>query len=311
MLTELWPPLPLSEWRDSYETLHRYLQIVGKVKLALATPVNHWWHVALAPTPRGLTTGVIPFQGGAFSIELDFTRHDLRVDTSRGGRVGLALERRPVRDFYADLMATLRGLGIDVSIRDVPVEIPGDTTRFRDDDRHASYDRAHVERFARVLLQSALALQEFRARFRGKCSPVHFFWGSFDLAVTRFSGRGAPPRRDADVVTQEAYCEEVSSVGFWPGTPGVIDAAYYAYGAPVPVGLSASRIAPAAARWEPTLGEYVLPYEAVRTAPRPREALLEFCQTTYEAVASLADWDRARLESWPAPPRASTERAAE
>jgi hypothetical protein len=313
MPTDAWPPLPLDEWRDTYETLHRYVQVVGKVKLALAQPMNHWWHVALAPTPNGLTTGVIPFDDGAFSIDFDFLGHELRIETSRGARVGLALTARPVRDFFEDVLVTLGRLGIDVRIWDVPVEIPGDTTRFRDDDQHASYDRGQVERFARVLLTSALVLQEFRARFRGKCSPVHFFWGSFDLAVTRFSGRGAPLRSEADVVTQEAYCEEVSSVGFWPGSPGIIDAAYYAYGAPAPAGLSTTAIRPAAARWEPALGEHVLPYEAVRTAAQPREALLEFCESTYEAVASLAGWDRERLESWPvavASPR-GRERAAE
>ncbi len=297
---EPWPALPLAAWSETYATLHRYLQIIGKLKLQLAPMTNHWWQVALGVTPRGLTTGTMPHGDGAISVGVDLLSDELVVDTSDGRREVLPLGPQPVADFYAAFVELLRRVGVEARIWDVPVEIPNDTLRFHDDQRHHAYDRAYVRRFARVLVQAQLALDAFRARFRGKCSPVHFFWGSFDLAVTRFSGRPAPPRLGADRVTQEAYGEEVSSVGFWPGTPGVCDAAFYSYAAPEPPGFRTHPVRPAAARYEPQLSEFILPYDALRTAPHPQHAVLEFCQSTYEAAAELGHWDRERFETWPA-----------
>lgn len=298
-MPDRWPALPLAAWRDTYATLHMWTQVVGKVRLALAPPVNHWWHVTLYVTSRGLTTSPIPWAGGTFEVEFDFLDGALRIACSDGRTDGFELAPRTVADFYAEVMAALDGLGIEARVWPVPVEVPN-PVRFPDD-RRAAYDREQAERCWRILVEVDAVFKEFRGRFLGKCSPVHFFWGAFDLAVTRFSGRPAPPRPDADPVMREAYSHEVISHGFWPGGTwpgaGEIDAPiFYSYALPEPPGLRAVRVGPAGAHFSETLGEFVLPYDAVRTAPSPRAALLEFCQRTYEAGADLGRWDRAALE---------------
>jgi hypothetical protein len=290
-----WPALHLREWQATCDTLHMWTQIVGKIRLALTPLVNHWWNVALYVYPRGLTTSMMPYQGRAFEIRLDFVSHALVVDVGDGTSRAIPLEARSVADFYSALMALLRSSGIDLAIWTTPVEIP-DPIRFEDDTIHASYDRDAVGRFGRILTTVDTVFNTFRAGFIGKCSPVHFFWGSFDLCVTRFSGRRAPPRPGADRGSQEAYSHEVSSVGFWPGSADVSDAAFYAYTAPEPAGLRARTVLPAAAAYRASLGEFVLMYEDVRTARSPTDALREFCESTYATGADLAQWDRAALE---------------
>jgi hypothetical protein len=271
-----------------------WTQVVGKVRLALSPHVNHWWQVPLYVSARGLTTSAIPYGDGVFELEFDFVAHNLVLHAGSGAPASLALEPRTVADFYAQTMAMLRSRGIEVRIWPMPVEVP-DPIRFDRDVQHASYERTHAHRFWRVLTLVDAVFEEFRGRFVGKCSPVHFFWGSFDLAVTRFSGRPAPPREGADAITREAYSHEVSSAGFWPGT-GDIDASFYAYAAPEPAGFAQARARPAAALYHPTLKEFLLPYAAVREDPSPRVALMDFLQSTYEAAAGLARWDRAALE---------------
>jgi hypothetical protein len=278
-----------------------WTQVVGKVRLALAPHVNHWWQVPLYVTARGLTTSPIPYRDGVFELEFDFVEHNLVLRGGSGAPASLALEPRTVADFYAQTMAMLGSRGIEVRIWPMPVEVP-DPIRFDRDVQHASYDRLHAHRFWRALTLVDAVFKEFRGRFVGKSSPVHFFWGSFDLAVTRFSGRPAPPREGADAITREAYSHEVSSAGFWPGT-GDIDASFYAYAAPEPAGFAQAGVRPAAARYHPTLKEFLLPYAAVREDPSPRGALMDFLQSTYEAAAELARWDRAALEL-PAPEQA-------
>ena len=296
MPAEHWPELPVAAAKQTYQTVHRYLQIVGKIKLAKAPMLNHWWQVPLYLTSRGLTTSAVPDRGETFDIDLDFIDHSLQIQTSRGERKSLKLEPRPVAEFYRDLMSALHDLGIEVQISDVPCEIPDDVTPFSQDTHHAAYDPEVMHRFWRALMKTTQVFAEFRASFTGKCSPVHFFWGSFDLAVTRFCGRRAPERAEEDAVTREAYCEEVSSVGFWPGSEETGGPAYYAYHVPPPPGYRDARVRPAAAYFDGTLKEFLLPYEAVRTATSPREALLEFCQSTYEAGAQLSGWERPYLE---------------
>jgi len=293
---EAWPALPFSEWKDTLATLHRYTQVLGKVRLALTPPENHWWNVSFRVTPRGLTTRMIPYERGAFQVDFDFLSSELRFETSQGAVRVMELEARPVAEFYRDVMAMLRSLGIDVRIWDHPVEIPDDATPFSEDRVHSAYVPEQARRWWRALLQAQVILEEFRARFTGKCSPVQFFWGSFDLAVTRFGGRPAPERPGADAVTLEAYCEEVCSAGFWPGTQALGDAAFYCYASPEPEGFSAARVRPAAARYDTAFKEFLLPYEAVRQADDPRAFLLDFLQSTYEACADRADWDREGLE---------------
>lgn len=295
-LSEDWPELPYEAWKDTYATLHRYCQIIGKVRLALAPMTNHWWQVPLYVTARGLTTSPIPFARGIFEVDFDFILNELLIRTSDDRIRVRLLEPRPVDEFYRDIMATLRSLGIEVSIRDVPVEIPDDVTPFSQDTHHASYDADAVSRFWHILLRADTVLKEFRARFTGKCSPVHFFWGSFDHAVTRFSGRPAPERPGADIVTQEAYCEEVSSAGFWPGNAQTGGAVFYSYAAPEPAGFAEARVIPSAARYDTTFKEFLLPYDAVRQSSDPHGMLLDFFQSTYEAAANLGGWDRAQLE---------------
>jgi hypothetical protein len=292
---ECWPPLPLAEWRDTCRTLHMWTQVVGKVRLALTPLVNHWWNVPLYVHPRGLTTSSIPYRERAFEVRFDFVRHALLLELASGPVDSLPLEPRSVADFHRAFMAMLQRAGIDVSIWTMPVEIP-DPIRFEDDTVHASYDRDAVARFGRILVTVDRVFNAFRAGFIGKCSPVHFFWGSFDLAVTRFSGRRAPERAGADAVTREAYSHEVSSVGFWPGSGEVADAAFYAYAVPEPAGLRERRVRPDAAVYHRQLGEFLLMYDDVRNTGSPSAALRAFCDSTYAAGADLGRWDRGALE---------------
>jgi hypothetical protein len=292
---EAWPALPLSEWADTYATIHMYSQVVGKVRLALSPRVNHWWEVPLYVSSRGLTTSPIPYQRGIFEIQFDFIDHKLDVITNGGEKRSLPLVPRTVADFYAEFMNMLRSLGIDVKIWPMPAELPN-PVRFDQDRIHASYDPVYVHRFWRILVTVDAIFKEFRARFLGKSSPVHFFWGSFDLAVTRFSGRRAPERPGADSITREAYSHEVISVGFWPGGGDMKGAAFYAYAAPEPPGFGDRLVLPAKAYYSKQMSEFFLMYDDVRESPSPRDALLDFCQSTYEAGADLGKWDRANLE---------------
>jgi len=289
------PPLPLEEWKDTCATLHMWTQIVGKVRLAQTPLVNHWWNVPLYVSPRGLTTSAMPYKQISFEIEFDFLEHMLTINCSDGGIATVPLKPKSVAVFYREVMTALQQLGIEVRIWKMPVEIP-DPIPFDEDEQHASYDPEYANRFWRILLLSDKVLQEFRARFIGKCSPVHFFWGSFDLAVTRFSGRPAPPRPDADLITREAYSHEVISHGFWPGEGPLQKAAFYSYTAPAPAGLAEAKIQPAKAFYSGELSLFLMLYEDVRTANDPEKALMEFCQSTYEAGANLAKWDRAALD---------------
>jgi enamine deaminase RidA (YjgF/YER057c/UK114 family) len=292
---ERWPALPLDAWRDTYDTLHMWTQIIGKTRLALATPVNHWWHVALYVTPAGLSTSAMPYDGGAVDIEFDFLRHALHIRTSTGATRSIALAPRSCADFYVEYMTTLRDLGIGVQIWPRAVEVP-DPVSFPQDRVHASYDPEAVRRLHRILVEVDRVFHIFRGQFIGKCSPVHFFWGSFDLCVTRFSGRRAPPRPGADDMTREAYSHEVISAGFWPGSGPVQEPAFYCYAAPEPPGFSSATLRPSAAYYHRELGEFILPYEAVRTAHSPDDALLDFLATAYDAGATLGRWDRTALE---------------
>lgn len=290
-----WPELPLDNWRDTYTTLHMWTQVVGKIRLRLTPLVNHWWNVPLYVTARGLTTSRIPYGERAFELRFDFLAHELVLETNDGVVKQLPLRPMTVADFYRDCLEMVRSAGIDVRIWRMPVEIP--TPIAFDEDRvHNAYDAEAVGRFWRILLSANAVLEEFRGRFIGKCSPVHFFWGSFDLAVTRFSGRRAPERPGADAMTREAYSHEVSSVGFWPGGSGVNGPAFYSYAAPEPAGFREAKVQPAGARYDAQLGEYLLMYDEVRRAESPSAALMAFCQSTYEAAANLGKWDRAALE---------------
>ncbi len=289
-----WPSLPLAAWQDTYRTLHMWTQVAGKVRMALAPRLNHWWHVVLYVNSRGLTTGPVPYPAGLFEIQFDFQRHQLSISTSQGGLVARPLQAETVAAFYAALFESLRSLGIAVEINKKPQEVANPVPFDQDFDK-GSYDAPYVERFWRILISSAKVMERFRSRYTGKCSPVHFFWGSFDLACTRFSGRPAPARPGA--ISGPAYSEEVCSAGFWPGGSGVDGPAYYSYTIPKPAGLEAAPIRPAAARWNPQLGEFLLPYEDVRQAEAPEQALYEFLESTYDAGASLGQWDRARLEA--------------
>jgi hypothetical protein len=292
---EGWPALPLAEWNDTRATLHMWTQIVGKVRLALSPRVNHWWEVPLYVSSRGLTTSPIPYHSEIFEIEFDFLAHRLQIHTSRGQSSSLVLESRSVADFYREFMAALESLGIGLKIWPMPVEIP-DPIHFDHDHVHASYDSEYANRFWRILVAVSAIFAEFRARFIGKSSPVHFFWGSFDLAVSRFNGKRAPERPGADSITREAYSHEDISAGFWPGSAPGTDAAFYAYAAPEPPGFSKSAVRPAPAFYSAKLSEFVLMYDDVRRADSPRAALLDFLQSTYESAANLAAWDRSALE---------------
>jgi hypothetical protein len=292
---ECWPELHLADWKDTCATLHMWTQVVGKVRLKLTPLVNHWWNVPLYVTSRGLTTSRIPYGARAFELRFDFVAHELVLETSDGTVRMLKLAPMTVAEFYAKCMEMLHGEGIAVTIWHMPVEVPNPVP-FDKDRVHAAYDAEKVERFWRILLSVNAVFEEFRAEFIGKASPVHFFWGSFDLAVTRFSGRRAPERPGADAITREAYSHEVSSVGFWPGSAGGPDAAFYSYAAPVPAGFAEARVRPDAARWDGSLGEFLLTYEDVRTSASPSRTLLEFCRSTYQAAARFGQWDRGALE---------------
>jgi hypothetical protein len=300
MNADLWPPLPYAQWKDTYETLHLWTQVVGKIRLARTPWLNHSWHVALYVTAKGLTTSPIPAPDGrVFGIEFDFNRHVLTVDVSDGAGREIPLRPMSVAEFYALLMQAIAELHLDVKIQTMPCEIAG-AIPFDKDQVHASYDARYANRFWRALTQADRLFKQFRTGFLGKSSPVHFFWGSFDLAVTRFSGRTAPKFEGnvpglAIEVMQEAYSHEVSSAGFWPGGNGV-DASFYSYAYPTPAGFRNYPVEPAEAQFSEALGEFLLPYEAVRNCADPDAAVLRFLQTTYEAAATSADWDRTSLE---------------
>ena len=292
-----WPSLPWNDWKDTADTLHMWTQIVGHTRLALAAPLNHWWHVTLYVTPRGLTTSSIPWRNECFDVEFDFIDHRLVIRLSSGPVKVLPLRAQSVAEFYRDYMAALASLGIQVEIHAIPDEVPNPIP-FAEDTVHASYDREAAHRFWRILMQSAEVFKQFQSNWLGKASPVHFFWGSFDLAVTRFSGHRAPERPGADAITREAYSHEVISCGFWPGNGGYGQPAYYAYAAPEPPGLSKSIVRPAAVFYSDERKEFFLNYDEVRTADSPSAAILEFMESTYAAAANLAPehWDRAALE---------------
>jgi hypothetical protein len=294
MTTDSWPVLRFEEWQDTLATLHMWTQVVGKIRLAQAPLVNHWWNVTLYVSARGLTTSAMSYRDRIFEIEFDFIDHKLRIECSDGATNTLALRPQSVAAFYAEVMSALRDLGIEVKIWTMPVEIPN-PIRFEEDVNHASYDAEYANRFWRALVKIDEVLKEFRARFIGKVSPVHFFWGSFDLAVTRFSGRPAPERAEADAMTREAYSHEVISHGFWPGNKDM-QAAFYSYTAPEPAGLAQARVRPAATFYNREMKEFFLPYDDMRQSSSPAATLMEFLQTTYEAGANRAGWDRAALE---------------
>ncbi|HVZ22637.1 MAG TPA: DUF5996 family protein [Vicinamibacterales bacterium] len=290
-----WPAFTSPAWPDTYATLHMWMQIVGKIRLKFAAPVNHWWGAALQLSARGITTAPMPYNGASFEMAFDFCAHELQIRTNDARVKTIKLAPKTVADFYAEIMQALAELGVSVTIWTMPVEVPS-PIRFTSDTIHRSYDAAAAGIWWRAMAHSADVMNEFRARFIGKSSPVHFWWGSFDLAVTRFSGRRAPERAGADRVTTEAYSHEVISAGFWPGGGAMPEPAYYAYAAPEPDGFKTARVGPPAAFYSADFGEYLLKYEDVRTASSPREALLEFLQTTYEAGATLGQWNRKELE---------------
>ena len=295
-----WPSLPFAGWQDTAITLHMWTQIVGKVRLTLSPWTNQSWHVTLYVTSRGLTTSPIPHGTSTFEIRFDFIDHELRILKSDGAARVLKLRPQPVAKFYREVMNALAEMELPVTINMTPNEIENPIP-FDQDEEHRSYEREYANRFWRVLVQSDRVFKEFRSRFCGKCSPVHFFWGSFDLAVTRFSGRPAPPHPGGvphlpDAITREAYSQEVSSLGFWPGNVAMPTPVFYSYAYPEPPGFAEAKIQPGAAFYEPKLHEFILPYDAVRSAENPDEALLEFAQSAYDAASKLAKWDRASLE---------------
>lgn len=301
-----WPELPTSAWRDTYATVHLWTQVIGKIRLVRSPWLNHSWHVALYVSARGLTTSPIPDGNRTFEIEFDFIDHALRMTTSDGAQRQFALAGHSVASFYAGVMAALAELGIEVAIDEIPNELP-DPVRFSQDTQHASYDPDAVGRFFQILVNVDRVLKQFRTGFLGKASPVHFFWGSFDLAVTRFSGRRAPRHPGgvphlSDDVAGEAYSHEVSSAGFWPGSVAIDYPAFYCYAYPEPAGFRTAEVRPDAAFFSEALGEFLLPYDAVRSAADPDRALLEFLQSSYEAAANAAKWDRQELECTPGKP---------
>jgi Family of unknown function (DUF5996) len=298
MNNDQWPALPYDAWKDTYATLHMWMQIAGKVTLASVPPVNHSWAIAMHLTPRGITTPLLVHGSRTFAIEFDFLSHRLVIDVSDGQRWMMELRPMPVAEFYRTVMAALQGLSLPVTIWTMPVEIP-DPVRFELDTEHRSYYPEYANRFWRILIQVARVLEPTRCSFVGKCSPLNFFWGAMDLALTKFSGRPAPPR-DGPYFMQEAYSHEVISHGFWPGGGSVLEPAFYAYAAPEPAGLKDARVRPDAAYYHRDLGEFILPYEAVRTATSPDAEIRAFVESTYDAAATLAKWDRAALERKPA-----------
>ena len=299
MNSTLWPALPLPEWKDTYETLHRWMQIVGKIRLTLSPPMNHWWNTTLYVTPSGLTTSSMTYKGQYLQIDFDFTEHILIIRTTKGSPKTIALQPRSVADFYHEVMRNLESLGMPITIWTTPVEVQ-DRTPFEKDEKHAAYDPEYAQRVWRIMAEANRVLTEFRGQFIGKVSPVHFFWGAFDLAVTRFSGRRAPPHPGAPnmarFVAVEAYSHEVSSCGFWPGGGPVNEPAFYAYAYPEPQGFKDYPIQPQEAFYHKEMGEFLLPYDVVRNAKSPDDVLMTFLQTSYEAVATCAKWDRHSLE---------------
>ncbi|HEY4762545.1 MAG TPA: DUF5996 family protein [Candidatus Sulfotelmatobacter sp.] len=292
---DLLPALPLAGWKDTLATLHMWTQIVGKVRLKLCPLVNHFWNVAFYLTARGMTTSAMPFQRGTVEVRFDFIGHKLFIETSEGRAVAIALTAQSVAEFYEKFMAALDELGVAVKIWTTPCEIPAPVP-FEQDQEHSAYDPESAHKFWRILVWVDQVLKEFRSGFLGKASPVHFFWGSFDLAVTRFSGRRAPERPEADAITREAYSHEVSSAGFWPGGGDIPAPAFYSYAAPEPPGFAQMPIRPQAAYYHPLMKEFLLMYDDVRTADSPKTALLEFLQSTYDAAADTGHWDRKALE---------------
>jgi hypothetical protein len=304
MLTDnIWPSLPLAAWQETYSTLHMWTQIVGKIRLALAPKLNHWWQSTLLVTPRGLTTSSIPYETRSFQISFDFLDHQLQIETSDGITKRIALAPRSVADFYQNIIGTLSEIGIEIRIWTMPQEV-AQPLLFDQDYKHTAYDPEYAQRLWQILVQADRVMTVFRGRFIGKSSPVHFFWGSFDLAVTRFSGRRAPEHPGgvpnlADWVTREAYSHEVSSCGFWPGGGSVEEPVFYAYAYPVPEGFQDYRVQPKEAFYSLQMQEFILPYEAVRQAEDPDAMLFAFLQSTYEAAANLGHWERAALERTP------------
>jgi Family of unknown function (DUF5996) len=299
-----WPALPIDAWKDTRDTLHMWTQIAGKVRLALTPRVNHWWNAALHVSARGLTTGTIPYGERVFEIEFDFLEHELVIKTCDPASRTLPLGPCTVADFYHEFMAALHALKIDVKIWKMPVEV-ADPIPFDQDRVHAAYDKEYARNFWRALISVDDVFNVFRSRFVGKSSPVHFFWGSFDLAVTRFSGRPAPPRNDPDPILrkimQEAYSHEVISAGWWTGGGEIKDAAFYCYAAPEPEGFAKQKVRPETALYQQQLGEFLLLYEDVRRSSSPTATLLDFLESTYEAGATLGKWDRRALERQPEP----------
>jgi hypothetical protein len=295
-----WPPLPYNEWKDTLDTLHMWTQVVGKIRMVQSPWVNHAWHVPFYLTARGLTSSPIPYDTRIFEIEFDFVDHLLRISTGDTMSRTMPLRSRTVADFYQALLALLADLGFDIQIRTMPNEVVA-AIPFEQDTVHATYDPVYANRFWRVLLQADRVFKQFRAGFTGKASPVHFFWGSFDLATTRFSGAEAPLHPGGvpncpDWVTQDAYSHEVISCGFWPGNEALPYPMFYSYAYPEPAGFKTAQVRPEQAVYEPNFGEFILPYEVVRQAPSPDDALLEFVQSTYDAAADLGKWNRAALE---------------
>jgi len=292
---DVWPELDWAQWSDTADTLHMWTQIVGKTRLALSPLQAHWWNVPLYVSARGLSTAAMPYGDEMLEIEFDFVSHVLRYRLSTGAEIATPLRIQSVADFYAEYKRSLAALGVTVDIWPVPVELKTPIP-FAEDTQHATYDADAAHRFWRVLTRADQIFQRFSTKFIGKVSPVHFFWGSFDLAVTRFSGRVAPPRANADPITREAYSREVISAGFWPGNGGFGAAAFYCYAAPAPAGLDQAKIWPASAGYNAELGEFLLKYDDLRAEANPDAALMEFLESTYDAAAQLAKWDRASLE---------------
>ena len=303
-----WPPLPFADWKDTLAALHLRTQIVGKTRLALAPMENHWWQVVFYLTSRGLTTSPMPYDGRTVEVQLDFLDHQLLASSNDGAIATMALRPQPVAEFYDEYLALLRSLGIAPHIWPVPVEMV-EVIPFREDRVHAAYHPDAAQRCWRILLQVDRVLKQFRGRFLGKCSPSHFWWGGFDISCTRFSGEPAPTHPGGiphvgDWVTREAYSHACISAGWWPGSAGMLEEpAFYSYSYPEPAGFAEASVRPAAARYDPTLREWILPYDAVREAADPDAALLEFLQSVYEAAATLAGWDRAALERQKPPPQ--------
>jgi hypothetical protein len=293
---DIWPELPYQAWKETYATLHMWTQIVGKIELQLNPLINHWWETALLVTPMGLSTYPIYYNNRCFTIEFNFSEHLLKVSTSEGSYKSMSLQTLSVSEFYFELMKLLSDMGISVKINTLPQEVPKPIP-FPEDKIHHSYQRNHVKNFHKILLQADRIMKDFRGSFLGKASPVHFFWGSFDLTSTRFSGRKAKPISNADIITKEAYSHEVISVGFWPGSGNILEPAFYAYAVPEPIGFNSSEeIKPQKAFYnDPTKG-YILKYSDVRNSSNPDQMIMDFFESTYDVGATLAGWDRKNLE---------------